>query len=171
MTGVPEPMVRTQGGDGTGDCEKRLEDMERRWRHTAADLQNVKRRYRQDFEREREMERRRAAELWLPVVDSLELALRQVPGHSHRDPESVVSGVEATYRQALDVLENLGYPRDAATGIPFDPTRHDVVAVVPDPDLPDGTVVDVIRPGYGTPNRPLRPASVTVAQEATHGSD
>ncbi len=62
MTGVPEPIARTEEVDGAVGCEQQLEEMERRWRHTAADLQNVKRRYRQDFEREREMERRRAAE-------------------------------------------------------------------------------------------------------------
>ena len=51
--------------------------------------------------------------------------------------------------QALQVLEQLGYPRDAEAGVPFDPQRHEVVGVVEHGDSAPGTVVEVLRPGYG----------------------
>ncbi|MGV9574595.1 nucleotide exchange factor GrpE, partial [Streptomyces nigra] len=57
-----------------------------------------------------------------------------------------------------------GEDRHAETGVPFDPARHEVVGVVQDPDAPPGTVVEVLRPGYGDGERQLRPAAVTVAK-------
>jgi len=45
----------------------------------------------------------------------------------------------------------------------FDPQRHEAVAVVPDGDALAGTVLQVVRPGYGDGSRQLRPAAVTVA--------
>jgi molecular chaperone GrpE len=48
-------------------------------------------------------------------------------------------------------------------GVPFDPARHEVVNVIDDSDAEPGTVVRVLRPGYGTPERQLRPGAVTVA--------
>ncbi|CAM5397651.1 Protein GrpE OS=Streptomyces alboniger OX=132473 GN=grpE PE=3 SV=1 [Streptomyces alboniger] len=75
-----------------------------------------------------------------------------------------MDGVRAVRDQAVNVLELLGYPRNAEVGVAFDPARHEVVAVVQDPDAPPGTVVEVLRPGYGDGERQLRPAAVTVAK-------
>jgi molecular chaperone GrpE len=47
-------------------------------------------------------------------------------------------------------------------GVPFDPTRHEVVNVVDDSEAEPGTVIRVLRPGYGTAERQLRPGAVTV---------
>jgi molecular chaperone GrpE len=62
------------------------------------------------------------------------------------------------------VIEQLGYPRDAETGMPFDPERHEVVGVVEHPDIEPGTVVDVLRAGYGQGSNRLRPAAVVVSR-------
>jgi molecular chaperone GrpE len=66
--------------------------------------------------------------------------------------------------QALAVLNRLGYPRRDDVGEPFDPTLHEAVATVEDADAPDGTVVKVVRPGYGSDENLLRPAAVVVAK-------
>jgi molecular chaperone GrpE len=62
------------------------------------------------------------------------------------------------------VLAHLGYPRDAEAGVPFDPERHEVVGVVDHPDSAPGTVVQVVRPGYGEGSKQLRPAAVVVSR-------
>jgi molecular chaperone GrpE len=68
--------------------------------------------------------------------------------------------------QALGALSGLGFGREDETGVPFDPARHEVVGVVDSDvtDQPPGSVVAVVRPGYGAPGRQLRPAAVTVAR-------
>ena len=99
---------------------------------------------------------------WLPVLDNLELALQ----HAAADPGRIVPGVQAVHEQALSVLADLGFPRRADLNEPFDPALHEAVATQPDADAAPGTILQVIRPGYGGADRPLRPASVVVAKGA-----
>jgi molecular chaperone GrpE len=47
--------------------------------------------------------------------------------------------------------------------VPFDPQRHEAALVRPQPEVPPGTVLDVLRPGYGDGTHQLRPAAVVVA--------
>jgi molecular chaperone GrpE len=68
--------------------------------------------------------------------------------------------------QALSVLAGLGFPRRADLNEPFDPALHEVLATQPDPNAAPGTILQVVRPGYGGAARPLRPASVVVAKGA-----
>ncbi|WP_308284365.1 nucleotide exchange factor GrpE [Pseudonocardia oceani] len=62
------------------------------------------------------------------------------------------------------MLARPGYHRDDATDVPFDPARHEVVAVVEEGGGAPGSVATVVLPGYGAPGRQLRPAAVTVTQ-------
>jgi molecular chaperone GrpE len=137
-----------------------LREAEDRWRRALADLDNLRKRHARELERERAAERARTAAAFLPVIDNLELALN----HAAADPDAIVEGVRAVRDQAVNVLERLGYPRHAETGVPFDPALHEVVGVVQDPDADPNTVVQVLRPGYGEAERQLRPAAVTVAK-------
>src|SRR6202165_1658362 len=123
------------------DHDAELARLEDRWRRAAADLDNLRKRYARDLDRERTSERSRVAGAWLPIVDDLERAL------SHAG--AVIEGVRTILDQALQVLERLGYPRDEEAGVPFDPERHEVVGVVDHPGSAPGTVVQVVRPGYG----------------------
>jgi molecular chaperone GrpE len=137
----------------------RVAELEDHWRRALADLDNLRKRTARDAVSQQLAERARAAGAWLPVLDNLELALE----HSTADPAAIVDGVRAVRDQALGVLAGLGYPRRDDTGEKFDPTRHEAVAAVPDPGAEEGTVVRVLRPGYGEGERQLRPAAVVVA--------
>jgi len=130
------------------------------WRRALADLDNLRKRHTRELTGQAAAERARTAAAFLPVIDNLELAL----SHAGADPGAIVEGVRAVRDQAVNVLERLGYPRHAETGVPFDPARHEVVGVVQEPDADPNTVVQVLRPGYGDAERQLRPAAVTVAK-------
>jgi molecular chaperone GrpE len=142
---------------GKGQSEE-LADLQDRWRRALADLDNLRKRHARELEGARVAERERISREWLPVIDTLELALR----HADADPASIIEGVRAVYGQAVDVLLKLGYPRHDETGVPFDPAVHEVVSVVEDPTASPGTVVQVVRPGYGEREQLLRPAAVVV---------
>jgi molecular chaperone GrpE len=142
------------------DADLELAKLEDRWRRAVADLDNLRKRYARELDRERTTERSRVAGAWLPIVDNLERAIN----HADDQSDAVVEGVRSILDQALQVLEQLGYPRDAQSGVPFDPERHEVVSVVDQPDSAPGTVVEVIRPGYGKGSRQLRPAAVVVSR-------
>ncbi len=144
-----------------------MADLEGRWLRAVAELDTMRRRMAQDAERQRAEERARVAAEWLPVLDNLELALK----HADAESNAVIEGVRAVRDQAIALLGRLGFPRYDDVGEEFDPARHEAVAVVRDADAPPGTIVDVVRPGYGDDERQLRPASVVVAAKAVTEGD
>lgn len=137
-------------------------ELEDRWRRVAADLDNLRKRYAREMARARAEERELVAASFLPVLDNIDRALE----HTGADPQAIAEGIRAVREQALAVLAGLGYQRDDAAGVPFDPSRHEVVGVVQPQgaDVAPGSVAEVLRPGYGGAGRQLRPAAVTVAQ-------
>jgi molecular chaperone GrpE len=157
VEGPADPSPETVGPQTNSDAElARLED---RWRRALADLDNLRKRYARELDRERKLERSKVAGAWLPIVDNLERALQ----HSGGDADSVITGVRAILDQAVQLLDHLGYPRDTDTGVPFDPERHEVVNVTDDGGSAPGTVLGVVRPGYGKGSQQLRPAAVVVS--------
>lgn len=144
------------------DSDKERAELEDRWRRAVADLDNVRKRYARELDRERAAERSRVAGAWLPVVDNLERAI----SHAGDRSDAVLEGLRSILDHALQILQQLGYPRDAEAGVQFDPQRHEVVGVVDQPDSAPGTVLEVLRPGYGEGSRQLRPAAVVVSRRA-----
>ncbi|GLY68840.1 nucleotide exchange factor GrpE [Amycolatopsis taiwanensis] len=151
-----EPAIAREDADTGGGAD--AAELEDRWRRAVADLDNLRKRFARELSRERLAERNSILRAWLPVVDNLERAL----AHAGEDASPVVGGVRAVRDQAVDLLAQLGYPRQDQTGVPFDPYRHEVVEVVADARYADGTVVRVVRPGYGEGETQLRPAAVAV---------
>jgi molecular chaperone GrpE len=139
--------------------QERVAQLEDRTLRTLADLDNLRKRVGREVEQARADERARVAAEWLPVLDTLDLALE----HAGSEPAAVVEGVRAVREQALSVLARLGFPRRDDEGAPFDPVWHEAVAAVADPQAAEGTVVRVVRPGYGADEQQLRPAAVVVA--------
>jgi molecular chaperone GrpE len=163
----PEPNGGTTDGEPDTDsaAAAALADLEDRWRRAVADLDNLRKRYARELERERAAERARVAAQFLPVVDNLDRAL----AHSGGAPGAVVEGVQAVREEALAALTRLGFPRYEEVGVPFDPSRHEAVRVVESDEVSPGTVVEVLRPGYGRDDRWLRPAAVAVATPPRQG--
>ncbi|HEX4430822.1 MAG TPA: nucleotide exchange factor GrpE [Frankiaceae bacterium] len=152
--------VDGETSDALAGLQEALEEMEDRWRRTLADLDNLRKRVARDREQIREDERARAATEWLPVLDNLDLALSYAPPA----PDPFVDGVRAVRDQALAILARLGFPRRDDAGSRFDPRLHEAIGTAPAPEGADeGTVLSVMRPGYGTAEKQLRPATVVVA--------
>lgn len=132
--------------------------LEDRLRRALADLDNLRKRHARERERERLADAKQLTAAWLPVLDNLDLAL----SYADAEPSAIIEGVRRVREQALAVLAGLGYPRQDEVGVPFDPAQHEVVSVVNDPESEPGTVVEVLRPGYGGAERQLRPGAVAV---------
>jgi len=143
----------------------RLADLEDKRLRALADLENLRKRCATQVSRARAEASAAVALQWLPVVDNLDRAL----SHSDADPDVIIEGVKAVREQALAVLAGLGFGRRADAGVRFDPAQHDAIAARPDPDAEAGTVIEVVRAGYGEGEHQLRPAQVVVAEEADGG--
>lgn len=141
-------------------AERSAAEWEDRARRAAADLDNARKRHARELQQAADTGRADVAARWLPIIDNLDRAI----AHAEHDPASILAGVRAVRDEAIAILARLGYDRHEETGEPFDPASHEVVAVVDEPDVEPGTVVQVLRPGYGEPQRQLRPASVAVSR-------
>ena len=146
--------------DTIADQAARIAELKEARLRALADLDNMRKRCTAQIRRAEEEARAAVARQWLPVIDSLDLAL----AHATASPATIVDGVEAVREQALGVLAGLGFPRRDDRGARFDPTRHEAVATRPDPGTEADRVAEVVRPGYGEGDHQLRPAQVVVAR-------
>jgi molecular chaperone GrpE len=78
--------------------------------------------------------------------------------------KALLDGVELTERELLKVPEKHGIRRFDPQGAKFDPNLHQAMFEVPEPNVPAGSVVQVIQPGYMIGERVLRAAMVGVSK-------
>jgi molecular chaperone GrpE len=142
-------------------------EMRDRLLRTLADMENLRRR----TEREKADTARYAitnfARDVLTVGDNLKRTMDHVPAEAAaQDPalKTFLDGVELTERELLNVLERHGVTRIEPLGQRFDPNFQQAMFEVQNPDVAEGTVVDVMQAGYAIGDRCLRPALVAVAK-------
>jgi len=99
------------------------------------------------------------------TLDNLRRAIESVPpGASHHEAVNpILKGVEVTEANLLATLERHGMQRIDPLGAPFDPHFHHAILQRRDATATEGTVVEVLQPGYMLHDRVLRPAMVGVA--------
>lgn len=100
----------------------------------------------------------------LPVMDGLDLALKNSAG----EKTEIRSGVELVRKQFADALAKLGLREIPAEGEPFDPQLHQAVEVVDTDRVPDHHVFQELQRGYKLKDRLVRPAMVRVARNPHH---
>lgn len=129
-----------------------------------AETENVRRRGQEEIAKARKFAIESFAESLLPVIDSLEMALKvEAPTVA-----SLHEGVEATLRLMTSAFGKHHLVGIDPTGERFDPNQHQAISMVPGdsttPPTPPSHVVTVLQKGYLINERVLRPALVTVAQ-------
>ena len=124
-----------------------------------ADFDNFKKRTRRDSERQAAVEKETFISDLLPVLDNLERALESAQSTSS---EPLHRGVAMTLQQLGQLLHRHGIEAAADLGRPFDPHRHEAVAVRHDPHQPDQVILEVSQRGYCRGDKTFRPAKVIV---------
>ncbi|MBP7065776.1 nucleotide exchange factor GrpE, partial [Ferrovibrio sp.] len=132
----------------------------------AADTENLRRR----LERERDDAVKYAAGKFakdiLSVADNLGRALQNAPKPAdENDPlGNLLIGIEATERELISVFERHGIQRVDPQGQRFDPNLHQAMFELENPNIPAGTVIQVVAAGYVQHGRLLRAAMVGVSK-------
>jgi molecular chaperone GrpE len=140
--------------DLLAEAQAKLEQQRDAMMRALADSDNARKRMQAETATAQKYALERFAEGLLPVLDSLEGAVKS------RDP----SGVDLVLRQMLQALEKSGIREiNPAPGERFDPHRHQAMAAVVSEAAPN-TVVSTLQKGYGLHDRVLRPALVTVSK-------
>jgi molecular chaperone GrpE len=127
----------------------------------AADFDNYKKRSRLE---QLETIQHASAELiarLLPVLDDLHKALDHTPAGVD---EAWMKGLELSVRKLEEALGAHGLQAIDAVGRPFDPNVHEAIGHEESTELPEDTVVQVLRRGYRIRDRVVRPALVKVAR-------
>jgi molecular chaperone GrpE len=154
--------VRTESTGAEAELQKLIEERDSlvdRLKRTQAEFENARRRAVKEQQDSRDYAVGDAIKSLLPVVDSLELALR-----TKSDAAEFRSGVELIYKQLQAALGKLSVNAIAAKGEPFDPHYHEAIEMVETADAPDHQVIEELQRGYKYKDRLLRPAMVKVAK-------
>jgi molecular chaperone GrpE len=142
-------------------------DLQDKQLRALAEAQNVRRRAQQDVEKERKFGVERFARDVLSVADNFGRALSALPADlGAMDPalRNVIVGIQATDRELQSVLERHGVTRIESLGKPFNAEFHQAMMEIENADVPSGTVVQELIPGYLIAGRLLRAAMVAVSK-------
>jgi molecular chaperone GrpE len=126
-----------------------------------AEFDNFRKRATREQQEYREYALAEALKLLLPILDSLDRALKTGTAGA----EDFRSGIDLIDRQFHDVLAKLGVEPVPAKGIAFDPNIHQAVQMIPTTEIPENHVFEELLRGYKLRDRLLRPAMVLVAQK------
>jgi len=127
----------------------------------AAELDNIRKRAARDVEQAHRYALEKLVQELLPVVDGLESA---VSTGARADAASLAAGQEATLKLLKKALERFAVITLDPQGEPFDPERHEAMAMQDSPTAEPHSVLHVVQRGYELNGRLLRPARVIVAR-------
>jgi molecular chaperone GrpE len=148
--------------------EAEKQDLKDKLLRTLADMENMRRRTEREVADARAYAVTNFARDMLNVADNVRRALESVPAEARAGAEgafkALVEGIDLTERDLLKTLERHGVKKLDPEGQKFDPNVHQAMFEVPNPDVPNGTVVQVVQSGYVIGERVLRPALVGVAK-------
>ncbi|CAN7469526.1 nucleotide exchange factor GrpE [Devosia sp. LjRoot3] len=135
---------------------------------THAEMENLRKRTERDVADTRSYAIAGFARDMLSATDALSRALLVIPEETRVTAEgtlkSLIEGLELAEREMQRLLGKHGVKPIEAAGQKFDPNKHQAMFEVPNPNVPEGTVVQVVQEGFAIGERILRPAMVGVAK-------
>ena len=165
----------TEAGDIAGEypVEELLRenaDLKDQVLRTLAEMENLRRRTEREVKDAKQYAVAGFARDMLTVSDNLSRALEVLPDETRESADeglkALLDGIGMTEREMLNQLEKHGVRPIFPEGEKFDPNFHQAMFEVPNMDVPNGTVVQVVQAGYVIGERVLRPAMVGVAKGA-----
>ena len=145
----------------SGTTEDEIEALKDQLLRTVAESENIRRRASRDVENAHKYANEKLLEDLLPVLDSLEKAL-ELPDQSD-DAKAVLEGIEISLRMFRETLERGGVVVVDPLGEPFDPSKHEALAMVPNEEVEPNSVIEVVQKGYLLNERVVRAARVIVS--------
>lgn len=166
------------GADPVEALQVENADLKDRALRAMAEMENLRRRTEKEVKDARQYAVSGFARDMLTVSDNLRRALEALPEDDRKNADagvaSLIEGVEMIERDLLNQLEKNGVRKLEPEGQKFDPNFHQAMFEVPNTEVPNNTVVQVMQAGYVIGDRVLRPAMVGVSKggpkEAAQGA-
>ena len=138
--------------------QQELDELNDRYKRVFAEFENYKKRSSKERETLYNSIVSDIVEVFLPVVDNLENALKI----ETQDIE-YKKGIELVLKQFKDILKSKGVEEISAMGVTFDPALHEAVSSVQDPEKNAQEIVQEYRKGYKIGSKVIRHSMVVVA--------
>lgn len=165
-TGSNEPTTEIPTPDQElARLQNERNQLEQQLQRQLADAANMRRRARQEMDDQKRRVVEGLAQELLPALDSFGMAIAAFDG-GNTDPKALVEGVRMTRMLLQSALERHGLQEIAATGVAFDPARHEAVGVEPSTTVAEGQILRVLQTGYQIGDRVVRHSRVVVAGPA-----
>ncbi len=139
-----------------------------------AEMENTRRRAKQDVENAHKYAIEKLALELLPVKDSLEMGLAAASNNNpdnDLNKEAIVQlkeGTELTLKMLVSAMEKFGIEAFDPTGDTFDPALHQAMSMQESADHAPNTVMLAMQKGYKLNDRLIRPAMVVVSKAAAN---
>lgn len=144
------------------------EELKDKTLRTVAEMENLRRRTAREIADTRSYAVANFARDLLGVGDNLQRAIEAVSEEKRssgsEEFKNLLEGVELTQRELLKALDKAGVKKFNPEGEKFDPNLHQAMFEMPNPDVPNNSVAQVVQEGYTIGERVLRPAMVGVAK-------
>jgi len=124
-----------------------------------ADMENLKRRLKNEHENALKFMMQDFASDLLPVVDNLQRALAQ---ETNEETKSFLKGFEMITTQLLDILKKHGVEEIEALGKEFDPNLHQAVMMTSEEGVASNIITEELQKGYKLKDRVIRASLVKV---------
>ena len=133
---------------------------------TNAELDNLRRRAKQDVENAHKYALEKFAQELLPVKDSLEmgLAAASTEGDAAQAVQQLREGTELTLKMLAAAMEKAGIQEVDPVGESFNPELHQAMSMQESAEHAPNTVMAVMQKGYQLNDRLIRPAMVVVSK-------
>ena len=138
--------------------QQEIDDLNDRYKRVLAEFENFKKRSSKERETLYNSILGDVVEVFLPIVDNLENALKV----ETQDTE-YKKGIELVLKQFKDVLKAKGVEEIPAVGETFDPSVHEAVSSIQDPNKNAKEIVQEYRKGYKLGSKVIRHSMVVVA--------
>ncbi|MBM3325094.1 MAG: nucleotide exchange factor GrpE [Calditrichaeota bacterium] len=147
---------------------REVEEWRDKFLRKAAELENYRKRTRQDIENITTAVRQGLVLDFLEIIDDFDRFLSNSQQH---DAENLRDGARLIGDKISRVLASLGIERIEAEGKPFCHDEHEAVLTMESTEHAPNTVVSVVQPGYKMNGKVIRYAQVVVSKKPESKSD
>ena len=159
-----------EGADEVAAKEKLANDYFQQLLRLKADFENFRKRTDKEKPELIRFGRNEVLAKLLPLYDVMEQAHQEVQRRHATDGgdetvKSLAKGLELIFKEFDKLFASEGVTPIEAEGKRYDPAFHDVMGAVERADVEDGTVLDVLQPGFLLDGKVLRHAKVRISKK------
>ena len=141
--------------------KEKVSQLESQYLRLQADYQNLQKRTAIEKEDIYKFAAIKTLEALMPALDTFDYARQAIKPDSKM--ENLTKDFNLVFDTLLKCLKETGLETIEETGIPFDPIYHEPLQQIPTNELPEHTVMQILKKGYVLNKKVVRPALVSVS--------